>query len=53
MGKRLMLDLFSAGLVLNYQKADDKISVCKFSKKFKPKRYHMENSKTRDQIVKI
>ena len=48
-----MLDLFSAGLVLNYQKADDRIFVCKFSKKFKPKLYQMENSKTRDQIVEI
>ena len=33
----------------NYQKADNKIFVCRFSKKFKSKLYHIENLKTRGQ----
>ena len=33
--------------------ADDKIFICKFSKKFKSKLYHIENSKTRGQTVEI
>ena len=35
----------------NYQKADNKIFVCKFSKNVKSKLYHIENSKTRGQTV--
>ena len=35
--------------LFNYQKADDKIYVCKFSKKIKSKLYHIEKSKTRGQ----
>ena len=34
-----------------YQKADDKIFICKFSKNVKSKLYHIENSKTRRQTV--
>ena len=37
--------------LFDYQTADDKISVCKFSKNVKPKLYHIENSKTRGQTV--
>ena len=37
--------------LFNYQKADDKILVCKFSKNVKSKLYHIKNSKTRGQIV--
>ena len=36
---------------LRYQKADNKIFICKFSKKVKSKLYHIENSKTRGQTV--
>ena len=36
--------------LFNYQKADDKIFVCKFKKKWS-KQYHIENSKTRGQTV--
>ena len=32
-----------------YQKADDKIFICKFSKNVKSKLYHIENSGTRGQ----
>ena len=32
-------------------KADDKISICKFSKNVKSKLYHIEHSKTRGQTV--
>ena len=35
----------------NYQKADDKIFVCKFSKNVKSKLYYIENSATRGQTV--
>ena len=35
----------------NYHKAEDKIFVCEFSKNVKPKLYHIENSKTREQTV--
>ena len=35
----------------NYQKADNKIFVCKFSKNIKSKLYHIENSKTRGQTI--
>ena len=38
-------------LLFNYQKADDKIFVCTFSKNVKAKLYHIENSKTRGQTV--
>ena len=37
--------------LFHYQKADDKVFVCKFSKNVKSKLYHIENSKTRVQIV--
>ena len=37
--------------LFNYQKADDKISVVKFSKNVKFKLCHIENSKTRGQTV--
>ena len=37
--------------LFNYQKADNKMFVCKFSKNFKSKLYHIENSKTRGQTV--
>ena len=33
------------------QKVDDKILVCKISKNFLSKPYHIENAKTRGQIV--
>ena len=33
----------------NYQKADDTILDCKFSKNIKSKLYHIENPKTRGQ----
>ena len=36
---------------LTTKKADDKIFVCKFSKKVRAKLYHIENSKTRGQTV--
>ena len=35
----------------NYQRADDKIFVCKFSKNVKSKLYHIQNSTTRGQTV--
>ena len=38
-------------LLQRYQKADDKIFVCKFSKHVKSKLYCIENSKTRGQTV--
>ena len=38
-------------ILFQYQKADDKIFVCKFSKNVKTKLYHDENSKTRGQTV--
>ena len=34
--------------LFNYQKADDKIFVCKFSEIFRSKLYHIENSKSVD-----
>ena len=37
--------------LFSYQTADDKIFVCKFSKKFKSKLYNIENTKTRGQIM--
>ena len=37
--------------IFNYQRADDKSFVCKFSKDVKFKLYHIENSKTRGQTV--
>ena len=37
----------------NYQKADDKIFVCKFSKNVMSKLNHFKNSKTRGQTVTI
>ena len=40
-------------LLFNYQKADSKIFVCQFSRNVKSKLYHIENSKTRGQTVKI
>ena len=40
-------------LLFNYQKADNKIFVCKFSKNVKSMLYHTENSKTRGQTVQI
>ena len=51
--------LYPLGLVLVYckrmltlyQKADDKIFVCKFSKTFWSKLYHIENSKIRGQTA--
>ena len=36
---------------INYQKADDTVFVCIFSKDFKSKLYLVENSKTREQTV--
>ena len=38
-------------LTLNYQKADVKIFVCKFSKHVKFKLHHVDNLKTRGQKV--
>ena len=38
-------------LLFNYQEADDKIFICKFSKNVKSKLYHTKNSKTRGQTV--
>ena len=38
-------------LLFNYQKADDKIFVCKFLKNAKSKLYHIDNSKTRGQTL--
>ena len=38
-------------LLFNYQKADDKIFVCKFAKIFKSKLYRIENSKTSGQTA--
>ena len=35
----------------NFQKAEDKIFVCKFSENIKSKIYHIENSKTKGQTV--
>ena len=43
----------SANFLTLYQKADDKIFVCKFSKHVMPKLYHIESSKTRGQTVQI
>ena len=40
-------------ITLYYQKADDRIFVCKFSKNIKSKIYSIENSKTREQTMKI
>ena len=37
----------------NYQKAEDKSFICKFSKNVKSKIYHIENRKTRGQTVQI
>ena len=37
----------------SYRKADDKISSANFAKYFKSKLYHIENSKIRQQTVKI
>ena len=37
--------------LFHYQKADDKVFVSKFSKNYKSKLYHIENSKTRGQTV--
>ena len=34
-----------------YQKADNKLFVCKFSKNVNSKLYHIENSKTRGLTV--
>ena len=42
---------YKRSLSFNYQKAEDKTSVCKFSKIVKSKLYHIENSKTRGQKV--
>ena len=36
-------------LLLAYQKADNKIFICKFSKNVKSELNHIENSKTRGQ----
>ena len=41
----------SANFLTLYQKADNKIFVCKFSKYIKSKLYHIERSKTRGQTV--
>ena len=48
---KLALLIFSWHLTFNYQKADNKIFVCKFSKNVKSKLHHTENSKTRGQTV--
>ena len=45
------LPLSNQKLPVNYQIADDKTLVCKFSKNVKPKIYHIEISKTRGQTV--
>ena len=37
--------------VFNYQRAEDKIFVCKFSKNVESKLYHIENVETRGQIA--
>ena len=42
-------DLIHEFKIFKYQKADDKIFVCKFSKNVKSKLYYIENSKTREQ----
>ena len=38
-------------LISVYQKADDKIFICKLSKSVNSNLYHIENSKTRGQTV--
>ena len=50
-GIRQMLDIVK--YLYNYKKADDKFSSAFFKKKIKSKLYHIENSKTRGQTVKI
>ena len=45
------LNMNSVIYLFNYQKANDKIFVCKFSKNVNSKLYHIENSNTRGQTV--
>ena len=50
-GKKLLLQELCFALLFSYQKADDKIFVCKFSKNAKSKLYHIETSRTRGKTV--